>query len=259
MSYTFTLLTTSDSIGDSLSSINQNYLNLETWIDTIQLSADNYWIPFINYYKSFMLELKDNIKKSNLVLNNWKQVSTTVEANSSKWIEPLIIYYPTIIQTNSQVNLNDLSQSALYDVTSWLNTNFSILNNDCYNGICYTEKQEAIVHVILKNSPRYDDQKFEISDSTTCYTSNTIVSAPCKVTFSGDVTQCNGGIYHCNGSVSCNPNNSVNCVFPNGLKSNKSTITAYLYYNFYDTYDNKNILRLKYRVSNCSWVYISKV
>jgi hypothetical protein len=261
MNYTFTLLTTADSIGDTLSAINQNYLNLDSWLNSIQLSADQYWTPFVDFYKNFKLELKPNIDKSNLVVSKWKEVSTVVESNSSKWLEPLILYYPFLIDESNQTFINtvDITPSMLSIISQWLNSNFPILNDNCYNGVCYLENQEAIIHLILKNKPRIDDDKFEISDSTTCNTSNTIASGPCTVTFSGNVTNCNKGTYHCGGSRTCNVTQSIQCFFPDGRKTNQRSITAYLNYNFTDTYENDKILRLKYIVSNCSWIFNSKI
>jgi hypothetical protein len=259
MSYTFTLLTTSDSIGDTLSAINQNYSTLEAWADSIQLSADNYWFPFIEFYKNFNLELKPNIVNSNVMLEKWKAAATLVESNSSKWLEPLILYYPYLIEESNQIvgTIPDINPATLNAITGWLNSNFPVLSVNCYNGVCYMERQESIIHLILKSS-RVDSEKYQVSDSTVCSTTNTIASGPCVINLTGNVLGCNRKSYVCGGKVSCNITQQVECTFPDGAKSNNRSITANLNYDFIDTYENKNILRLKYSVSNCSWIFISK-
>jgi hypothetical protein len=262
MNYTFTLLSSSDSIGDTLSAINQNYNNLENWITNIQLSADNFWKPFAEFYKGFTLELKPNIKKSNDLLGNWKSVSSTVETNSAKWIEPLIFYYPYIINTseqatnsNSGVISTTITQTKLIEITRWLNANFPVIEN---NIISYVENQELVLHLFLK-SVRLDDDKYQISDSTVCSTSDTIASGPCTITLTGTVTDCNKSNYNCGGSHSCTVSQKVVCAFPNGAKNNNRNITANLNYSFRDEYEQDEILRLVFAVSNCSWIYKSKL
>jgi hypothetical protein len=262
MNYTFTLLTSSDSIGDTLSAINQNYNNLENWITNIQLSADNFWKPFAEFYKGFTIELKPNIKKSNDSLDKWKSVSSTVETNSAKWIEPLIFYYPYIINTNEQTTINvngvvstTITQSKLTEITRWLNINFPVIEN---NIISYVENQELVLHLFLK-TVRVDFDRYQVSDSTICSTSDTIASGPCTIRLSGNVSGCNKSSYNCGGSHTCTISQRVGCTFPNGAKNNSRSITANLNYSFNDEHEQEDILRLSFTVSNCSWVYKSKL
>ena len=264
MSYTFTLLNSSMSIGDSVDIINDNYNNLESWIGSIKLSSDEYWSPFVDFYKSYILELLPNVTSANSSLGNWKSTASTVETNSSKWIEPLIIYYPKIIYESEYIkttisNTNtiryDLTSTKLTDVTNWLNYNFQVLNN---NNVMYVENSEAIVHLIL-NINDIQVSNHQISDSTTCSTSDTIATGVCTVKTSGTVTSCNKKSYHCGGSFSCNKSQNISCNFENNSKLISKKITANLKYNFDNNHEIDKILRLKYIVKNCMWEYITSV
>jgi hypothetical protein len=273
MSYTFNLLTSSNVIGDSLSAVNNNYLYLDDWISSIELSANNYWKPFVEYYRNFSIELKQNIKAGQENLSNWISMATTVETNSSKWLEPLMLFYTDVLSVEKQKENNFLNE-----ITDWINEKFPVLNDYCPNGVCFLEYQEATVHILKRETSDYPEKYWasvynpsnpyknkrqsdsitrKLSDSTICNTTNTIASGPCSVTFSGSVN-CNGGHFGCGGgSRSCTVSQTVDCFFPDGKKQNPRGISATINYNFYDQYESSQILRLKYAVSDCKWIFLS--
>ena len=50
MSYNFYNISSNDTIGDTLSSINANYSNLSNWIIDFQTSYNDNWKPLFDYY-----------------------------------------------------------------------------------------------------------------------------------------------------------------------------------------------------------------
>lgn len=267
MSYSFTLLTSSDSIGDTLSAINNNYLTLDEWATSIQLSADNLWGPFVDYYKNFSLELKPNISKGQASLNKWKSMSTTVETNSSNWIEPLILYYTDVITIKQQQD-----NTYITPITQWLNNNFPVLSDSCSNGVCYLQTQECVVHATRKTNSsleastsgksrsQIDSTPVTVSDSTLCQTADTIASGPCVVRYSGGVVGCDNGDFACGGAISCTVSQKVDCNFnETGTKSYRPYIKANLYYNYIDEYETTDLLRLRYIISDCKWKFDKQI
>lgn len=258
MNYTFTLLNSSMSIGDSVDIINKNYNTLNEWVNQIQLSATEYWEPFVDFYKSFIIEFEPNINNANSNLTKWKSTATTIETNSAKWIEPLIIYYPYIIKPNEYIKTlisttntyrYDLQSTNLTNLTNWLNNNFQVLNNE---KVLYLENTKALVHLIL-NVNDIKETNFQTSDSTTCSTGDTIATGVCTVVTSGQVTSCNKKTYSCGGSFSCNKSQSISCFFENNSKTILKRITANLKYLFDNSCELDNILTIEYSVKDCSW------
>lgn len=267
MSYSFTLITSSDSIGDALSAINNNYLYLDEWANSIQLSANNLWSPFVEYYKNTSLELKTNISKAQASLDKWKSMSTTVETNSANWIEPLIIYYPHVLTISQQQN-----SSYITTITQWVNSNFSVLSDNCTNGVCYLQTQECIIHVIRRTNSSFEtpisgktrkDRESEpatVSDSTLCQTADTIASGPCVVRYFGGTVGCDNGDFNCGGAISCTVSQQVTCNFDQtGVKTYRPYIKANLYYNYIDEYETTDLLRLKFIISDCSWKFDKQI
>jgi hypothetical protein len=94
MPFTYTTISSTETIGDSLSSVNKNYLNFDVWTQNIAMSADVIWNPlidFFNYYKENWTKAltitRDNSAK-------WIDLRTNVQTNSAAWIEPITIFYP---------------------------------------------------------------------------------------------------------------------------------------------------------------------
>jgi hypothetical protein len=267
MNIEFKLITATDSIGDTLSAMNDNYNKLQGWFDSISLSANNYWKPLVDFYKNFSPRLLSNINLGFQKLPDWINTSTTVEQNSSKWIEPLIMYYPFVLTINQ---LNNISREYV-NITNWLNSKFPVLNIGCPNGICYVENSQCIVQVMKQTSSFYENSvgglsrgtlenlRSSPSDSTICTTSDTTASTGCSQCYSGSVGCGKSGTFGCGGCTSCSVTREVPCNFPEtGTKIRINTITANIFYNYTDDYLD-DFLRLNYKVLNCRWVLIGDI
>lgn len=249
MNYYIVPLSSTDIIGNSLSSVNYNYLKLEEWIFSIKLSSENLWEPFSEFYKNYFVDLKTNITKANGNIARWKDMSTLIEGNSSKWIEPLNVVYPNIIAKDFTI-----TPSYINTISIWLNTYFPVKT---INESRYLEYHEAIVSVYTNTTVNYSSSHV-VSDSTTCVTSNTVATVPCKINYWGD-TWCNGDKFNCSGSTSCNISQTVNCTFPESQNKNSiRKITAKLNYNFADTQES-DIIRLLFKLKDCKWDFITNV
>jgi hypothetical protein len=264
MSYEFTLLSPQDTIGDSLSSINKNYATLEAWINSIQLSADNIWTPFVDFLKVFSPRIVSNINNADLQVQNWMAASTVVEKNKIFWLEPITIHYPFVIDEESQIQVDGsktikrLTQDKIDEITTWVNNFFPVTSNTCKNGVCYLEEQILIVNLFLRIT--YDGSSMvQISDSTVCSTQDSMASSPCNLSYTGDVANCNRSTYHCDGTTNCNISRTIPCTFPDGTKINDKSISANLHYDFINKHEDKTILRLRYIIQNCQWVYDTKI
>jgi hypothetical protein len=94
MPYTFKRLLSSETIGDSLSAVNNNYYNLDVWTNAMITSATTMWEPLIDYYNYYKSDWNQIITLTRANSAKWLSMVTTVEANSARWIEPISIYYP---------------------------------------------------------------------------------------------------------------------------------------------------------------------
>lgn len=94
MAYTFKALLSSETIGDSLSTVNNNYYNLDVWTHSIITSAATMWEPLIEYYNYYKSDWNQIVTLTRNNSAKWLSMVSTVEANSAKWIEPITIYYP---------------------------------------------------------------------------------------------------------------------------------------------------------------------
>lgn len=267
MNFELKLIQPTDSIGDTLSSINENYKKLEEWFNSISLSATNYWKPVADFYKDFSPTLKTNIDNGLQKLPNWINVSTLIEENSAKWVEPLIIHYPEVVKLSEQVN-----NSFVDTVTNWLNLKFPVLNNGCPNGVCYIENSQCIVHVMrqdtsdselvsgTKTRRQQECEPASVTDFTLCQTSDTLATANCNVSYSGSVNCGKRTPFRCGGSRSCTVTQKVGCTFSqNGSKQYIPSIKANIFYNFVDDYLKTDLFRLNYKVANCKWILIGEV
>jgi hypothetical protein len=255
MNYSFTLLTSSMTIGDALSAMNNNSLLLDEWFNTIQLSSVNFWNPFVTFYKNTYLEWDSRINLANQNLQNWKDMSTLIETNSSKWIEPIVLFYPKLVN----INTNNIQSTIL----NWLNTNYTIYENGKVN---YIENQIVQIYCMITDKAvraditRNGTAGTPLYSSTTCRTADSSVCAGCSISFSGKV-DCDNGDFECGGSTSCTvckpyPCNYIDPLTKQTVKSYSPYIQANLTYSFTDTYEN-NLKPFTFKVKNCKWEYVN--
>lgn len=256
-----TLIKESDSIGDSLNVMNYNYEVLDTLVSNIQFSAINYWVPMANYYenrKDFWKIAARDVAK-NFV--NWQTASTLFEVNSSKWITPLIVWYPNLID----VNLYKTKQpTATQMLKNWLVQNYPVLNT---KGIPnYVENQIVIVYSFMYGQETPTSQTHILTDSTTCVTTDSKACAYCWKRYDkGGVVDCDNGDFYCSGTAEDNTCVDVPCFFtvdfPAGStsqsKSKVTQINASLTVDYKNKYEDTTIIAQIFTVDGCEWVYNS--
>ena len=191
MNYTISKILTSETIGDSLANINENYKNLDGWLSSIQLSAQNYWIPLRDYYASVSNTLKQKTLESETFENDWISATTTIESNSAKWLEPLVVFYPNVEDTIDQDK-----------VTEWLNANYFAYNESIQQSIpVYIENQKAYVYIMQREySPEFNTVP-TLTNTLFCTVDNVTVCTSCKTYYTGSV-RCANGDFNCSGNTS---------------------------------------------------------
>jgi hypothetical protein len=253
MNETLYILTTSDSIGNSLSSINQNYLVLDNLLTNIQLSATNYWIPVANYYeqrkdywKTAARKIKDNFPL-------WQIASTNFESNSARWITPITTWYPCIVDYSIVADRPDQFEQLL---KNWANFRHPILTNKSPIPN-YLEGQLLIVYCFNYEQDIPTNQTYSLIDTTTCVTNDTSVCAYCARCYSGGGGPC--GI-SCSGCTHCSSCTTQTCYFYKGFpstKTKKSTIQADLNIKYTNKYESTTINAAAFIVERCQWTFKS--
>ncbi len=251
MNETLFSITTGDSIGDSLSAVNQNYLILDNLLTNIQLSAMNYWIPMADYYeqrkdywKTAARKIKDNFPL-------WQTASTNFETYSAKWITPIITWYPCIVDYDIVSQRPDQLQQLM---KNWLNFFHPIFvqNSPVPN---YLDGQKIIVYCFNYEQDIPTKQLYELIDTTTCVTNDTTVCAYCSRCYRGGGGPC--GI-SCSGCTNCSSCIGQPCYFYVGqptTKTKKSTIQASLDIQYANKYESIVLNACVFKVFKCEWVF----
>lgn len=257
MSYTITTILSTDTIGDSLVNVNDNYYNLDQWLTSIQLSATNYWIPLRNFYKNISTELKSNNIRGESNKSKWDSLATTVETNSAKWLEPVVVIYPNIVTPNQVNDDNTLTVVCYNQVTEWFNENFDPAKNINESPL-YVQGQKAIVYVIKQElSPALNIVNL-LQNSGSCTTVDTSVCVYCENSYAGYVN-CSNGDFSCGGTTGCTQCVGVPCTYPQtGTRNYSPTIQAYLNINWNEIHESTNISCLNFEIQDCQWVYKSQ-
>lgn len=94
MGFSYTTILTAETVGDSLSTVNTNYLNLDVWTQNITLSANTIWEPLIDFYKFYENDWNNAITLVREYSAKWIEYTSLVETNSARWLEPITIFYP---------------------------------------------------------------------------------------------------------------------------------------------------------------------
>ena len=121
MSYNFYNILPTEVIGNSLSSINLNYSNINDWINNVQTNYENKIKPLMDFYNTYINDMRDVISLVNTTSSSWNDFKTTVQNNSSFWIQPMSIIYPKILK-------DPFVDSYLTEITSWVNENYPTQN-----------------------------------------------------------------------------------------------------------------------------------
>lgn len=252
MNNTLFKLISSESIGNTLSSLNSNYETMDVILTNIQTSAINLWLPMMKIYESKKNDWKTAAKEIKNKFPEWEYASTTFEENSAKWLTPIISWYPCILEYKlTQQNPSEVQEKKI----SWLNTQFPILNKS--GSPNYVETQKIIVYSLNYSQDIPTKEVFELFDGTMCTTSDQKVCSYCSKCYHGGGIQCNNGGFTCGGCSNCSVCETVDCFFDNGLTEKSSQIAASLTINYQNKYEQPEINAFVFKVEDCKWVFDS--
>jgi hypothetical protein len=256
MSYQFNKIESTDYIGNSLSKINLNYLNLSEWTTNILTSSDNLYDPLNNFYSFYGDFWKDsvNFALSIKAKERLQGFETLVLENSAKWITPLIFYYP-VVTKYEQNNMTFLKQNAI----TWFNQNYPITTSTYPN---FAENTVAFLYCPLYEEELKIDTVVNIVSSSYCKTNDTSTTVYCWVTFNDNIA-CYNDYHACDkfgrtraafpNNPSCTKNFTLTCDYENNQNEITRTGRVNMKSYYYDRYENENILCLKLQVKNCVW------
>ena len=172
-----------DFIGNTLSSMNVNYSNLEYWTSSILTSSQNFYDPLVNFYLFYGDFWKDSINFAYSIdaPNRLSSFYTNVETNSSVWVDPLVFFYPQINLSTTQNKQNSIT-----NVVSWMNEKFPVLTNNT-NKPNYLENTIAIVYVMFYTEvTRVPQETVIIQQDVPCSTNDISVTVTCRQRFTGN-------------------------------------------------------------------------
>lgn len=251
MEYSLYSLTSADSIGNTLSSVNQNYLVLDQLIQNIQLSAQKFWIPMIEYYNQRKPYLMNAV---NLVIDNyqnWQSSSSTFETNSSKWITPLVLWYPTVMIMEESRTLPEIAENRFL---AWLNALYPPFSPD--NSVPnFLEGQRAIIYSFNYEQDVPTLQSFNLIDYTTCQTADEKICAYCAKCYSGSVGCGEKGTFNCNGCSYCSRCANLPCNFDNGLKTKDARIVGDIRIDYSNKYESQVLNAYVFKIQDCRWEF----
>lgn len=253
MSNTIFQITSSESIGNTLSAINQNYETLDVILTNIQLSAINYWIPFAQVYSAKQSEWKKASREIKNSFPIWEEASTTFESNSSKWITPLILWYPCIFDyTLVQNNPAEIQ----YRLLNWIDANYPIFSKTSAKPN-YVEHQKIIIYSLNYSQDIPTKENFDLFDATLCTTTDQKVCAYCSKCYYGGSVNCSNGGFTCGNCSNCSTCQTMDCFFDNKLQEKSSTIAASIVIDYQNKYEQPEINAHVFTVIDCEWTFES--
>jgi hypothetical protein len=251
MTNTIFQITTSNSIGNTLSSINQNYENLDVILTNIQTSAINYWIPMALLYEAKKEEWKTAAREIKVSYPTWSETTTIFEENSSKWLTPIIAWYPCIFEYNLIEQNPAESQER---ILNWINLNYPMFSNSGKPN--YIENQQLIVYSLNYSQDIPTKETLELMDGTECTTSDQKICAHCSKCYHGGGVNCNNGAFRCGGCTNCSKCENIDCYFDNGLTNKTSQIAASITIEYQNKYEKPEMNAFIFKVNSCEWTFV---
>jgi hypothetical protein len=210
----------------------------------------------MDFYNTYVNDMNDVISLVNSTSSSWNNFKTTVQNNSSFWIQPMSIIYPKILP-------NPFVDSYLTDITSWLNENYPIQNTK-NNTTIYAENEKVVVNVYTYIEQVQINSYDYLVDTVTCYTLNSTICANCKTTYYG-LVGCHQGLFDCARDEKCHSCKTSDCEYTvpyfnvrnggNGTYYADSRIDAYVSMYFKDRWEYENIKSISYKVIDCKWTF----
>lgn len=251
MSYNIAPILPSQFIGNSLSSINLTYSNLELWTNDITFSAVNYFQPLVNFYSFYKDFWKSTIGYATTLdapsrLSSFK---TTVQENSAKWIKPITIFYPNLVEYDiSTIN------SFVDDAINWFENKYPIFNvNSTIPN--FVEGSDAIIYFIAYNLDVKARSAVTTPINVNCSTDDRSARLGCRIVFKDNIT--------CYGRRVCPVFNgtyfntfSILCRYENNLKNVTRGAEFTIDREFVDRSENNNLGAILLRVKNCEWQFV---
>ena len=261
MSYVINTINPSETIGDSLSTINQSYTNLSNWVIDIQKLYDNTFLPLYNFYIEYSDRMDKTLSTIQTLSSDWQSFQTTVETNSSKWLQPFSIWYPNLIAS-------PFNDSSLATVKNWLVKNFPIKNSD--GSVNFVEGQQFIVNCHTYRIEEKINAYYHLIDYTLCQTHNTTIYAYCSDIWANTYVACSNGGASCGYSRSCSVGQPSDCYYltpyfhnytdtvPIAATDPHTTqaygkIEASVTANYTDRFENSVIKCISFTVVDCDW------
>lgn len=253
-------------ISESIPTINKYYNYLFQAATALEDVYINEYYPIVEYYennKEILFEAID------IITNNtgmWNDFYTTVQQNSSRWILPMTVFYPNLIE-------EPISDAKRDQVSNWLKKYFPI-KNDLDNTLNFVEKQRFIVSCYTykyASQIQILDQPYSYCN---CSTQSGLIALHCQTRITGGWINCHQGSYNCSHTLNCYPTRNVDCWYespylksdgtpirPNDPVSMKqvtiSRIQANVNMEYSDRREN-DLKNLVFEVEDCDWVYVGE-
>lgn len=108
-------------VGNSLSTINNNFTLLDYKLSSLALSAEVYWNSLYNVTTTTSGAWNDLVTVVSQNSANWNSAYTAITAYSACWVKPITLIFPNVVDTEN-LDLEAHKSS----VSSWLNANFPV-------------------------------------------------------------------------------------------------------------------------------------
>jgi hypothetical protein len=213
---------------DSLPTINSNSLELDSAVVSLK-SRIGKWRIMYDFFTDFRKILNENSTFSQNNSSIFIETATLVEANSSTWLKPISIFYPSIFPGSVP------EEHVVSTVLSWVDNRFPIFTGeeDTISTTDYRNLTPSDITITLSTpvpeNPKYiEGQKLIVYvhrwmygsnlleshylwDSTICKTRSQTICAQCTNRYYGYV-YCSNGDFKCDGqSNSCQSCKSITC------------------------------------------------
>jgi hypothetical protein len=279
MNYTLTKILSSDTIGNNLSALNLNYQKLEYRTNNIINSSIQIFEPLIEYYNFYNNFWKNTIDYSYAINapERFQKFKTTVQTNSSLWISPISIFYPTISEYKTLTFSNEINKAI-----NWFKNNFPIFTSTNSTIPLYPEGTKAFLNCMFYTESVKVNANNTVTENVNCSTFDRSASVNCiynylKNVFCGSTEVCsryNGSRVATVYTLKCtyeNGNRTFSHITPaekriaaqrNNFPA-RSTITrqgiAQINSYFKDRSEYDNLFCILLEVKNCEWRYIKTI
>ena len=273
----------SGSIGDSLEKLNTNFLNLDLLIGNTDLQdsfayRSKYIELIYNIYVKYKSLFTTLIEKNDEIDN----FCTLVEANSAKWLQPYVFFYPFVENSKGYLNSSQSQSQLISSIINWVNVAYPLQINiqDCEASSQYVQGQTAYVQFALNvENTNIDSPSPDVTtDSGYCTTQEYETCISCQRIYHGYTFCGTGSVFNCEGAsidftscgtVKCSfegPYEKIKVLAPGAgasgvntksetIEQIKSSVTS----KIQAIYENKKeylfIQTIKIKVENCQWVY----